>query len=122
MFDPKRIRFAVIVVVTVPLLISLAWRGAMLFCDHVSQAGLLLLAVLPPRFTPAQSGPRNHFSLVFLTTLAWGVWRLFYFDPLTGNDVPGIGYLVLPFIMVGISALAIVVWACLAGRRSQKSA
>jgi hypothetical protein len=82
--SPGLIKFAVIALVVAPLFVSLAWREAVRPCDYAAQGGLLLL--------------------MLTVGFAWGLWRVFYFDPVTQNDIPGVGYLIAPVMMGGISA------------------
>jgi len=42
----------------------------------------------------------RHSAWIFTGFLVWGLWRLFYFDPVTRNDVIGVVYLAAPFLVV----------------------
>lgn len=119
-FHPSHIRSAILVLVIAPMLLSIAWRQVVGPCDYIAQFSLLILSLLPPCFTPQQSGPGKHFGLVFLATFIWGIWRVAYFDVVTHNDIPGIGYLMLPFFMVVLSFVAFLIWAWLGGRASKR--
>jgi hypothetical protein len=83
--------------------------------------GLLLLVLLPPCFTPADCGPAKHFELVFLAGFLWGIWRFAYFDIVTQNDIPGIGYLIVPFFLVAVSLGVLFIRVWLGGRVSRKA-
>jgi hypothetical protein len=59
--------------------------------------GLIAISVLVlPFFLGPGSGIRV-FGYPFLIILAWGIWRMLYFDVATNNGVPGGGYLVIAF-------------------------
>jgi hypothetical protein len=115
------VKVALIAVVVAPLCVSLAWRAALGVCDYIAQAGLLLLMFVLPFCTRPGSGFGRHFALFYTVGFIWGVWRGFYFDPLTQNDIPGIGYLILPLMMGGISALIFVARVWLHGRNSNRA-
>src|SRR5690348_16746841 len=100
-WSPSSIRVALIAVVIAPLCVSLVWRSAVRPCDFVAQGGLLLLMFALPFCTPLQSGFGKQFALFYVVGFVWGIWRVFYFDPVTTNDVPGVGYLVAPAMMGG---------------------
>ena len=86
-----------------PLLVSLIWKAIVGPCDYASQAGLLLLSLLIPFTAPVQwSGFRLYLSLYGIWFL-WGVWRFAYFDMITKNDIPGMGYLVAPLLLCAIA-------------------
>jgi len=103
-FRPGSVKLALILVVIAPLCVGLALRRAGGPCDYVAQAGLLALMIGLPFCTPRQSGFAKQFGLFCLVGLAWGCWRMAYFDPVTSNDIPGISYLLAPAIMGGVSA------------------
>ena len=107
-WSPGSIKAALIATVIVPLCVSLAWKGAVGTCDYIAQAGLLLLMFTLPFCTPRRSGFAKQFGLFYLVGFLWGLWRMFYFDNVTSNDIPGIGYLIAPAMMGGISALIFV--------------
>jgi hypothetical protein len=90
--------------VIAPLLLSFAWRGIIGTCDYASQGGLLLLMLTLPFCTSLESGFGKQFALICLSGFAWGLWRVFYFDQVTKNDIPGVGYLIVPVMMGAISA------------------
>jgi len=98
-------KVALIAIVIAPLCVSLAWRGAVGPCDYIAQAGLLLLMVALPFCTALQSSFGKQFALIYVAGFVWGLWRMFYFDNVTSNDIPGVGYLIAPAMMGGISAL-----------------
>ena len=64
--------------------------------DYVLQAIGALLVVVYPWFLRSGRGWRAFF-VPFLFILAWGIWRIGYFDPGTHNDIPGMGYIVVDF-------------------------
>jgi hypothetical protein len=102
--SPGLIKFAVIALVVAPVFVSLAWREAARPCDYAAQGGLLLLMLTMPFCTRLQSGFGKPFAQIYAVGLTWGLWRVFYFDPVTQNDIPGVGYLIAPVMMGGISA------------------
>ena len=64
--------------------------------DWSFQAVLLLLTFVHPWFLRIGQSSRA-FGFPFLLIFVWGIWRMFFFDPTTNNDVPGIGYIVAAF-------------------------
>ena len=64
--------------------------------DYVIEGVILLLVFVHPWFLPIGRSSRA-FGLPFLIILVWGFWRMAYFDPVTENDVPGIGYICAAF-------------------------
>jgi hypothetical protein len=104
-WSPGSIKVALIAIVIAPLSVSLAWQGAVGACDYIAQAGLLLLMFGLPFCTPLQSGFAKQFGLFYVVGFVWGLWRMLYFDNVTSNDIPGVGYLITPAMMGGISAL-----------------
>lgn len=120
-FRPGRIRLAIIALVIAPLLVSLAWREAVRPCDYIAHSGLLLLLLTLPFCTPLESGYGKQFAVFYVVGLTWGLWRGFSFDPITRNDFPGIGYLIVPLLMGGISALIFLIRAWLARRASGRA-
>lgn len=120
-FSLGQIKFALIALAIAPLLVGLAWREAVRPCDYVAQAGLLLLMLALPFCTPPGFGFGRHFALFYLVGFIWGVWRVFYFDPVTQNDIPGIGYLIAPLMMGGISAFIFIFRVWLHGRNSNRA-
>ena len=65
---------------------------------------------------------RKHFASMFVVAFLWGVWRLVYFDPVTNNDIPGIAYLIQPFMMAGFAGIVFLVRKFLVCRFSSKRA
>ena len=104
-WSPGSIKVALIAIVIAPLCVSLAWRGAVGACDCIAQAGLLVLMFALPFCTPSHSGFGKQFALFYVVGFVWGLWRMVYFDNVTKNDIPGVGYLIAPAMMGGISAL-----------------
>ena len=104
-WSPGLIKVGLIAMVIAPLCVSLAWRAAVGVCDYIAQAGLLLLMLALPLCTRPQLGFAKHFGLFYVVEFVWGLWRMFYFDNVTSNDIPGVGYLIAPAMMGGISAL-----------------
>jgi hypothetical protein len=101
----RSVNITLVAVVIAPLCVSVAWKSAAGACDYIAQAGLTSLMVAPPFWAPVQSGFTKQFGLFYAVGFVWGLWRVFYFDWITRNDVPGIGYLILPAVIGGISAL-----------------
>jgi len=64
--------------------------------DWVIQGFIAISVLVLPFFLHPGSGSRA-FGYPFLIILAWGIWRMFYFDVATNNGVPGGGYLVCAF-------------------------
>ncbi len=117
----KWVKIALTALVLAPLLVGLGWREAIRACDFISQGALLLVIVALPFCPVADSSFMRHFAPIFLAGLAWGVWRFGYFDPVTRNDIPGIGYLLVPFMMGAMSAAVLVLRGWLSGRFSKKT-
>jgi hypothetical protein len=74
-----------------------------------------------PFLTPLGSGVGKHFAVFYVLGFLWGVWRVAYFDPVTQNDVPGIGYLIVPLVMGGISASVFLMRVWLHGQSSSSA-
>jgi hypothetical protein len=91
--------------------------------DWAFQGVLAFLTVVYPWFMrPGRKG--RLFILLTLTGIVWGIWRMFFFDPLTNNDIPGIGYFVTgPFAWLyalafyGIRLAATKCWSHFRGDR-----
>ena len=65
--------------------------------DYVLQGTGAFLVLVVPWFLRAGRA-WFAFLLPFLFILAWGFWRMAYFDPETNTDVPGMGYIVVDFV------------------------
>ena len=76
--------------------------------DYIILGIIALLIFVHPWFLRPDQGGRA-FGFPFLVICAWGVWRLFNFDPATHNDVPGIGYFVVavPYSLIASLFFAI---------------
>ena len=71
--------------------------------DWSLQGAFLLLTFVQPWFLRLGQWSRA-FGRPFLAGIVWGIWRVFYFDPTTGNDIPSMDYFAAPFI-AGIYSL-----------------
>lgn len=120
-WNPSWIRLAGIGLVIVPMVVGLGWREAVRPCDYIAQAGLLLLMFTLPFCTPSDSGFGRPFGLLILAGVLWGAWRLAYFDSVTRNDVPGMGYVFVTFMMGAVSAFIYMIRVWLHRRRSRKA-
>lgn len=103
-------------IVEPPLLVSIT--------DWALQALFAFFIFVHPWFLGPGKGGRA-FGRPFLSGFIWGIWRLLYFDGITKNDVPGMGYLVTPLFGGIVAAFfysvrsAILDWR--ANRRRLKS-
>ena len=66
--------------------------------DYFVQAVLLIAAFVYPWRARRGNGWRVFCCPIFISFF-WGMWRVVVFDPATSNDVPGIGYWVVGFIL-----------------------
>lgn len=73
--------------------------------DYLLQGIIFLLVFVHPWFLRLGQGIRA-FGYPLIAIFVWGLWRMFYFDPATKNDVPGIGYFVSAFFY------ALIAWGC----------
>jgi hypothetical protein len=89
--------------------------------DWVFQ-GLIAFSILVlPFFLPEGSGGRA-VGYPLLIILAWGLWRMAYFDPEMSNDVPGIGYLVAALVYPWVGkAIYAIRWRIRRTRVGEKS-
>jgi hypothetical protein len=62
--------------------------------DNVITCIIIFTVLILPFLLPSGSGARA-FGYPFALTLAWGGWRMGYFDGVTSNDIPGGGYIVV---------------------------
>ena len=115
---PGVIKLALIAVVIGPLCVSLIWRQVVGPCDYIAQGGLLLLMFVLPFCTSLESSLKRHFGGVYVIGVVWGFWRMFYFDSITQNDISGVGYLIGPAMMGGISTFIFLLRKRLARRAS----
>jgi hypothetical protein len=84
--------------------------------DWAFQGVLVFLTIVYPWFMRRGRLGRLFLLLTF-TGFVWGAWRMFFFDLITNNDVPGMGYLVAgPFawfyalVIYGIRVTATKGW------------
>ena len=73
---------------------------------------ILILPILLPKGA--------HFRSVgypFLVIVAWGLWRMAYFDPVMDNDVPGVGYIIAALAYPWIARVIYAVRWALKGRQ-----
>jgi hypothetical protein len=79
--------------------------------DYMVQAVLFMLGFIHPWIVPRGHGARV-FGYPLLVAFFWCFWRMLLFDPAIKNDVPGIGYLFVGF-MLGTIGLALYGLRCL---------
>jgi hypothetical protein len=94
-----------IAVVAMGLLLGLIWRGGVGMCDYIAQIALCLLALVLPFLTPRESRFGRQAGTIFLTGFAWGIWRIAYFDSVTRNAIPGMGYILFASMLTVIAIL-----------------
>jgi len=88
--------------------------------DYVVQGIIALLVLVHPWFLrPGQS--LRAFGFPFLAIVAWGIWRMVYFDPATHNDIPGLGYFVVAFPYSFIALLFFAIRCAILRRRSKQN-
>ena len=75
--------------------------------DYIIQGALIISAITFPFL---KIGLGSAFGMPFLLGIVWGFWRMTYFDTLTENDIPGIGYVIVA-IQFGIIGM-IIYGAC----------
>jgi len=87
--------------------------------DYVVQGIIALLVLVHPWFLrPGQS--LRAYGFPFLAIFAWGVWRMAYFDPVTHNAIPGIGYFVVAFPYSLIALLFFAIRCAILRRRDKR--
>ena len=79
--------------------------------DYFIQSVMLLLALVHPWLAPLGRFGRV-FAYPLILSFIWCLWRMAIFDPAINNDVPGIGYLVVGFIL-GVIGVALHGWSSL---------
>jgi TRAP-type C4-dicarboxylate transport system permease small subunit len=82
--------------------------------DWCIQAAFLLLILVHPWFLRAGQSSAA-FGRPFFVGIIWGIWRMFYFDPITRNDIPGMGYIAAAFIagfyaLVFYAIRSVILW------------
>lgn len=87
------------------MLVSLCFHGLAATADYASQIGLLLMTIVFPFVAPTRWRTIGMFAFVYGVWIVWGVWRFAFFDSVTGNDVPGMGYLVAPLLWCSIATV-----------------
>lgn len=97
------LRMGLVVAVMVPILISFIFPRAVSAVDYIIQGALIISAIV---FSFLRIGLGSAFGMPFLLGIVWGFWRIAYFDPLTENDIPGIGYVIVAF-QLGIIGMVI---------------
>jgi O-antigen ligase len=115
----RSIKLALAIGVVAPLWISIAWSRIVVPCDFIAQASLILLMFTLPFCTSLQRGFGKPLALLFAVGFVWGIWRGFYFDPITDNDVPGIGYVIAAVMMGAVSAFIFLIRGWVIGRTSR---
>ena len=86
--------------------------------DYVVQGIIALLVLVHHWFLqPGQS--LRAFGCPLLAIFAWGIWRMFYFDPATNNDIPGIGYIVVAFLYSFIALVFFAIRCAIVCRRAK---
>jgi hypothetical protein len=114
----KIVLAALIACVLLPLFVGIVWPKIIVACDYFAQDGLLLIVFAGPFLVPPETRGRSYFAKVAGLVFVWGLWRLFWFDSIVGNDVPGIGYLLAPPCYGGISVLLFKIRKAFARRKS----
>lgn len=71
--------------------------------DYFVQAVLFALGFVYPWFVPRGRGWRL-FIYPLIIAFFWGIWRVVLFDPATHNDIPGIGYWFMGFMLALIAS------------------
>jgi hypothetical protein len=92
-----------IILVVTPMIISLFYKPFVSAADLISQAALLLTALAIPFF---EHSLVKVIRLPFTLGVIWGIWRFLYFDIVTHNDIPGIGYFFPPITFGVIASVA----------------
>jgi hypothetical protein len=87
----------------IPMLASLLFPGFLSMADYITQAALI---ISPAAFLFFQPRLKFAFGIPFFLGFVWGLWRMAYFDPLTENDIPGIGYIFVGFEL-GLAGIVI---------------
>lgn len=99
------IRSALIAFMVVALAFGLAARGAVGVSDYIAQGTLLALVLVVPFTMPLEFSLAKEMGLLFAVYLVWGAWRLLYFDIVTGNGIPGAGYLIVAWLPCAVAAI-----------------
>lgn len=116
------LRMCLLFAIVLPIAVSFIFPSAVSPVDYIIQ-GALIISVFAVPFLGSKLG--GVFGMPFLFGFIWGVWRLLYFDCLTENDIPGMGYIivaielgVIAMIIYGIRAITLKI---LRRRRLQKN-
>lgn len=62
------------------------------------------------------------FGYPFLLMILWGSWRIDYYDMVTSNDIPGMGYIVSAFIYPCVAVAIFSIRRTIANRRQNRMA
>lgn len=95
------VRTGLVLVALVLVCIGSLFSGALSAVDYFIQGVILVSVFVVPI---VGSSLRSTFWVPILIGLVWGLWRMTYFDPVTKNDIPGVGYLVasIQFGLIGV--------------------
>ena len=124
-----------------PYLIELwnfAYRCPMRFCKTPAQSpavrayavlsimdwvfqGIIACSILVLPFVLPEGAASRALGYPFLAMLAWGFWRMAYFDPVMGNDVPGISYIIIALFYPWVGSVIYAVRQGVQSRRNKKS-
>jgi len=91
------------------LLAGLVGRKSAGVCDYIAQACIAFLVFLYPLIVEKDCPFLRRAKPVFLFTFIWGIWRFVYFDSATKNDIPGLGYLIAPFMTTFYSSIVFII-------------
>ena len=97
------IQFGLVFVALLLVCIGSLFSGTLSGVDYLIQGVILISALIVPMMGGSL---RSTFWVPVLVGLIWGVWRMACFDPVTKNDIPGIGYLIAP-IQFGLIGLVV---------------
>jgi hypothetical protein len=92
-----------VLAVLLPMLTGLVIPESAHAADSITTYALLASVVILPF---SRASLRVAFWMPLLMGTLWGIWRMAFFDPLTKNDIPGIGYFVLAFVL-GIAGMMV---------------
>lgn len=92
------------------------WQATVLdLLDWSIQLLLLCLAFVQP-WIVRRWDLSSLFGYPMILSVFWCIWRMVIFDPATGNDVPGMGYLAAGFVL-GFIAVFLHLLRCAFTRR-----
>lgn len=101
----QHLSYLIFAVIFIPMLLAILIRNAIAYFDYATQFGLILMTLAFPFVAPDRWRTLGFIGRVYGVWLLWGVWRFFFFDIITENDIPGIGYLVAPLLYCPLSVI-----------------